>query len=302
VSAQLEGFLEGPVTNVKPDSGTLKVNGVKVTVPAGIPIESPTVDLVALAAQQGEPNVLNLLLGANLPGRTDAGFVNGTCLCETSVNPANGKHTMVAMVLEPAENVLLGTVTTHNCVTASCDPDDDPANELRVSKILMDPNTDARLTSDAVRNRGFELDLSQGNLVGAPTAAEGYYGKKAGGTEPERQLHPYVIDVDGGVLLNAGTTEVSVERAQCRDRGDGEIEWGVRGFTHDPDAGIATFRRGDTLAVIGTVAVVADAEGPGFGIYDFDVRALLGSCADTVIVEFGTASTTSPVAVRIDED
>ncbi len=295
------GFLEGPVTNVKVGARTVRVNGILANVPAGTPINSPTVDINALAASQGISNPLNLLKGASLPGRTQAGFQGGTCLCATEVDLATGVVTITDMVLEPAENVVIGGITTHNCTTVTCDPDDDPANELRINGLLFDFNTDDRITSEPPSNRGFQLDLSApGSLVGTAGEGEGYYGKAVNG-EPERQLHYYLINIEGGTLLNAGIAEVSVSRAQCRDRGDGEIEWEVQGNTHDPNAGVASVFRASDNTFVGSAAVSPDADDPAFGTFEFDDRGILPICDAEIVVTFNGASTTAGVDVREDE-
>ena len=302
VSAQtVPGFLEGPISEVKPGAGTVRVNGVLVTVPPGTPMASPTVDLIALAAQLGENRPLRLLKGDKLAGRSQNGFLQGTCLCETVVDLATGEQTMVDMVLEPAENVVVGSVTAHNCVTATCDPDDDPVNELRISGLLLDFNSDQRIQSEPPSNRGFQLDLSAGgSLVGQPAEGEGYFGKAING-EPERQLHYYVVAVEGGVLLNAGMPEVSVSRAQCRDRGD-EIEWEVQGSTHDPNAGVASIFRASDGVFVGSAAVSPEADDPAFGEFEFDVRGAFAACDGEIEVTFNGASTIAGVDVRIDEE
>ena len=282
------GFLEGALTDVNVADRTARINGVLMNIPVGTPMSTPTVDLNALAATQGvEP--LTLLEGPPLPGRSTPGFIAGTCLCATTVDPLTGLVTATGMVIEPAENVLLSTVTTHNCVTPSCDPDDDPLNELRVGGTLMDPNSDPRMISDPITNRGFKLNLMLGNLVGAAASAEGYMGNTG-------NLHLYLLEVSGGVLVNVGVTEVSILRARCRQRGD-MGDWTVLGATHDPGTGMVTFRRGDSGAVLGTATVIADATDPNFGAYLFSEN-VTGTCTDTIIADFGTATVTSGVDIR----
>ncbi|RMH19767.1 MAG: hypothetical protein D6696_09805 [Acidobacteria bacterium] len=287
----IPGFLEGPLTDLDVVSRTARVNGVLMNIPPGTPIASPTVDLNALAASLGV-DPLTLIGGDPLPGRTTPGFTGGTCLCAVEVDPATGVATATEMTLEPAENVILATVTAHNCVTPGCDPDDDPANELRVGGTLMDPNPDPRLTSDPATNRGFVVDLTLGNLAGVAAGGEGYFGVTG-------NLHLYTLELEGGVLVNAGVTEVSILRAQCRQR-NGMGEWNVLGATHDPSTGEVTVRRGDTGEVLGTAPVVADPDDPAFGAYTFNAE-VTGTCAGAVIVDFLTASATGDVDVRIDD-
>lgn len=292
---EIPGFLEGPLTDVDPVSRTARVNGVLMQIPAGTPVSSPTVDLNALAASQGA-DVLELISTGSLPGRSGVGFEGGTCLCTTVVDTATGMTTAVDIALEPAENAIQGTVTAHSCVTQRCDPDEDPANEIRVSGTPLDFNTDPRITSTAVSNRGFELDLQAASLVGAPASAEGYYGLPIG-PFVEPHLHYYLVDVDGGTLLNAGTTEVSVTRARCRQR-EGAAEWDVIGATHDPAIGTVTLRRGDDNAIITTAPAVAEVG--VFGAWQADAE-VIGTCDGTVVAEFGGVSTTALVDLRIDD-
>ena len=287
-SQPVPGFLEGDIVELDTTNRTARVNGVLMHIPAGIPISSPTVDLNALAATQGV-DPLTLVGGAKLPGRTSPGFIGGFCLCSTEIDPLTGTVTVTSMVLEPAENVLLSTVTTHNCVTPSCDPDENPANELRVGGTLMNPNTDPRLVSNPPTNRGFEVDLTLGNLVGANAGAEGYLGTGD-------HLYFYDLQLIGGTLAKSGTTEVSILRARCT-QGDGISEWKVSGATHDPASGTVTLRHGDTGAVLGTTSAVMAVDDPVFGTYLLTGDAP-GTCSDSIIADFGTATTTSDVQVR----
>ncbi len=284
----IPGFLEGPLSDVDVAGRTARVNGVLMNIPVGTPMSSPTVDFNALAATQGV-DALTLLVGTPLPGRSMPGFTGGTCLCATEVDPVTGIVTATNMVLEPSENVILAAVTTHKCLTPSCDPDDNPLNELRVGGILLNPNSDVRLVSDPTTNRGFEVNLMLGNLVGVGAGAEGYMGNTG-------NLHLYLLEVSGGILVNAGVTEVSILRARCRQRGD-IADWTVLGATHDPGAGMVTLRRSDTGAVLGSTPVVADATDPKFGAYLFSAD-VTGTCTDSIISDFGTATTTSGVDVR----
>jgi len=226
-----------------------------------------------------------------LPGRITPGFTAGTCLCATEVDLLTGVVTATDMVLDPAENVLIATVTAHNCVTVSCDPDENPANELRIGGTLMNANTDPRLISGPITNRGFDIDRTLGNLVGVFGSAEGYFGI-------DDHLYFYVVELEGGALVNAGVTEVSLLRAQCRER-DGEGAWNMIGATHNPATGTVRLRRGDTGAVLGTAQVLAEVDDPNFGAYFF--RAFVpGTCPDVAIVDFGAASVTGDVDVRIE--
>ena len=109
------------------------------------------------------------------------------------------------MVLEPAENVILGAVSEHNCVTPTCDPDDDPSNVFRVNGVALDVNTDSRIPSEHPTFLGFEVDLSQGpSLVGVHAAAEGYYSELTNSAA----FHTLTLITNGsgtGTVFGAGT-------------------------------------------------------------------------------------------------
>lgn len=287
-SQPVPGFLEGPIINLDTTNRTAKVNGVLMHIPVGIPISSPTVDITALAATQGV-DPLSLVAGVKLPGRTSPGFIGGFCLCSTEVDPLTGTVTVTSMVLEPAENVLLSTVTTHNCVTPSCDPDDNPANELRIGGTLMNPSADPRLVSNLPTNRGFEVDLMQGNLVGTNAGGEGYLGTN-------EHLYFYDLQLAGGILAKSGVTEVSILRARCT-QGDNISEWRISGATHDPSNGTVTLRHGETGAVLGSTTAVTAIDAPLFGTYLLKAD-VPGTCPDSIIADFGTATTTGDVQVR----
>lgn len=311
----IPGFLEGPTKRRQGVGGndisgfrTLQINGVTAIVGRGgnngvytVPeISSPTTDGLGWAD----------ITGAKLPGRTQRGFLGGTCLCETVVledtNPAgvpDWNHVMVAMTLEPAENVLVGRITASNCTNQACDTDGSGSVGLQVNGAPLDMVTDPRLTTPAPSNRGFELDMmaSQNlpNWIGTPASAEGYYGK-AINEFAVSHLHLYMLDIEGGVLLNSGTTEVSADRIQGRQR-DGECEYRIQGFTHDPQAGLVNVARADNGAPVLTANAVADADdlSSTFGIWD-GRNDVAGDCAEELNVSFQGVAITVPVDIRID--
>ncbi len=280
------GFLEGTLVDLDTVNRTARINGVLMHIPVGVPISSPTVDLNALALTQGV-DPLTLVGSVTLPGRITPGFLGGSCLCSTEVDPLTGIVTATDMVLEPAENVVLATITTHNCVTTSCDPDDNLANELRIGGTLLNHNADLRLVSHPATNRGFEVNLTLGNLVGLGASAEGYLGIAD-------HLHYYDLELMDGALMNSGVTEVSVIRGRCVG-GDDSAKWDVLGATHDPNTGTVTLRHGDNGNVLGTATVVEETT--VFGAYLFSAE-VTGTCSDTVIADFDTATGTGDVRVR----
>ena len=127
-----------------------------------------------------------------------------------------------------------------------------------------------RIPAGPPSNRGFELNLAAGSLAGSTASVEGYYGE-AITPFTERNLHYFLLEIEGGVLLNAGSPEVSVTRPQCRQR-NGRAEYHVLGNTHDPNSGTVIVRNNATNALLGTAAVAADADDPTFGAYNFAGR------------------------------
>lgn len=172
-----------------------------------------------------------------LPGRSAEGFLGGTAIVDgTSVN---GVFTASAVSSDLFENVVLGAIT---------DPDGDP-----------------RMPAGPARNGfGFEIDVAS-IPAGALTAAEGYY------SEADEVLYWHTLESDGGELLRPDVAEVSILRAQCRDRGAGSgNELAVGGEVHTPAAGPVRIQRrtpANGRANVATITAVVDTEFPQFGSY-----------------------------------
>jgi len=299
--AQLvEGFLEGPITDVVLDTdpgngiqGTVKVNGIQATVPDGIQISSPTNANLTLVD-------IKLGTGGALPGRP-TGFENGTCLCATEFDPATGAITITDFVAEPAENVAIASVTEHSCAVADCS---DPGDVFRVGGVRVIKNTDPRIESAPPTNAGFEVDLSNGanpaGLAGRIAAVEGYLGTDAASGEPA--LYYYALDVEGAARVNAGTVEITIERAQCRDRQGGQYK--VRGNVSEELGGPVILYEldfsglGDPIVgnQIGSAVPILD---PATGFAQWDISGSgSGSCSNDVRAEYAGALTDGPVDIR----
>ena len=88
--------LEGTIENIVPSTDSVFVMGIEVNVPRSTPIATPTADINALAAEVGatvgRPNTKPLVLmrrfrvdgddvlPAQLPGRSQLGFIGGTAI------------------------------------------------------------------------------------------------------------------------------------------------------------------------------------------------------------------------------
>ncbi|MCB1916389.1 MAG: hypothetical protein KDG52_11825 [Rhodocyclaceae bacterium] len=260
--------LEGTVEEIAPTADTMVVMGIPVTVPRSTPIVTPTGDINALATELGtavgRPNVKPLVLmrrfrvdgvdvlPAQLPGRSQIGFLGATATIVGSavLDDATGalvSITATSVFAEPAENVILGGITSVSCSTPDCSgPSDVLTNLGRPLQRLDDPRIPALPVAD---DFGFAIDLSllSGPL---PSAVEGYYGE-------DQVMHYHTLSIDAGTsgisLLNQGA-EVSILRAQC-DEGDGELDFEIRGATHDPSSGLVEFTDSATGAFLGDVDV-----------------------------------------------
>lgn len=266
--------VEGPITNVGTDQNGnfIEVMGIRIAIPAGIPISSPTASLT-----------FGQLLGDPLPGRPQdqPGFLGGTAIITgiSEIDTPDNIRTAQDVFVEPAENVVVGVLTASNAI------------EGMTFELIDDP----RIPSSATNEFGFDIALSS-LVAGAPAAIEGYY------SAIDQIFHAFLVEVTGGQLLNAGVPEVSIQRAQCRQRDNGQIEVEVIGGTHDPSSGTVTVTNPTGTIVYGTANVVQDAVSPQFGTYRFRRRAGgLGPCTNEITVNFNNiAVVTAPQEVRID--
>jgi len=231
--------IEGPIEDWDNVNRILRVAGIDVLVSGQTTIVSPTAD--RRTARDG------LVLGFNgwfkgpfLPGRSQRGFIGGTAIAIGTWDPTGGPLGTGIMVAddvftEPAENVVLGVITSNLCSTPNCDGETD---FIRGSNgPVMLPIDDRRMPANDIRvDSGFALDLTSADLVGVPYGMEGYYGDRNVATPDganEKALHYFILDLTGPLdafLANKDIHEVAVERANCRV-GD-ELE--IRGAVHSP--------------------------------------------------------------------
>ncbi len=263
-------LLEGPISALTDDgdgTGSITVMGVTVDIPVGTPITTPTASLGITAA--ANPSVL--------PGRTQAGFVGGTAIIEGSGDLAGG-YSADSVFLEPAENIL-GAATTSL-----------PGESLQVAGVALSPTGDARIPNGPFTNVfGFEVDpdsVPQGSGV----VSEGYLSNDGSGV-----MNYFAIEVDGGTLVNAGITEVSISRAQCQEDPGNPIELRVQGAVHDFAPSDVSITDGGSQVPFGTVTPVADVA--PFGVYSFVLRgdAAFTVCPTSVSATFNGVTTTAAV-------
>lgn len=240
------GYVEGPVnrTTFNADgTGTMVVMGVTVHVPADLIAESPTTAL----------NVRHLCIRNRLPGRLEPGFVGGTALINGIVESATGKFTATAITVEPAENVVIGTVSS--------------ISPLKIQNTEIAFINDPRITTGIVNTFGFPALLS-GLALGQPAAAEGYF---ASG-----KLQGYVVELDENAPLAEDVTQINIMRAASRERtpnnGRGD-EVDMRGFFYSQNGAqpqIQVFRDDNgVLTSLGFATATPDAINPKFGVWNY---------------------------------
>lgn len=267
VPATTPGYTEGPISSItlQPDgSVVMTVIGVTVTVPVGTPVRSPSRSLT----------LRQLALRTRLPGRSQPGFIGGTALVNGVVDVAAGTFTATDMVVEPAENVLIGVVTQ--------------ASPLCILNSEIVPGTDARIPFSMVNQFGFAITAPTIPL-GTNAAAEGYY---ASG-----KFQTFLLELTGDFPLVNPNSQINIIRAQCRERGPSTQrgdEVTMRGFYHARNGGLPEIQifRVDGLVetLLGNATPIPDATLPKFGVWNFRIDTPL--TADPVL---GTA----PVKLRV---
>ncbi len=244
----IPGYTEGPISSItlQPDGSVIMtVIGVTVKVPVGTPVSSPSRSLT----------LRQLALRTRLPGRTEPGFIGATALINGVVDVATGSFTATDMVVEPAENVLIGVVTQ--------------ASPLRILNSEIVPSTDTRIPFSMANQFGFGITAPT-IPVGTNAAAEGYY---AGG-----KFQAFLLELTGNFPLTNPNSQINIMRAQSRERtpnaarGD-EVD--MRGFYHARNGGVPTIQifrvDGGVATLLGNATTIPDAELPNFGVWNFRI-------------------------------
>lgn len=311
--------LEGVIQSWDNPTRTLEVMGMQVFVPDTAVIHSPAATRAATGL-----NLNQWFRGAAFPGRTPAGFMQGTAIVTGTWDAVAGRIVAEDIAVEPAENVALGVITASFCTTTNCDG---PGDYIRGSSKVgggagpaMLPIADQRMAAGPVGDEGgFALSLAGVNLNGFEYVAEGYFGdiavptNSSTGALSERAFHYFNFDLAAPapqLLVNKTIREVSVARADCRVGKDFE----VRGFNHSrvsttgayadtvrPNAGViqvqytlngvAVRQSAASVAIAAPPAAPAAATSP-IGRYRvrFDIA---GACPENIVVRWLPAATSA---------
>jgi hypothetical protein len=158
--------LEGPVSAVVDNldgTATITVMGIPVLIPATAPINSPSAVLTPALLVDPTP----------LPGRSLPGFTGATAIINGQT--VGGQNVADDVFVEPAENVLIGTVSAATCTNADCSG---PGDSIAVLGTPLTRLTDVRIPAGPAKNAfGFAINLAGGGLVGGLVSAEGYFGQ-----------------------------------------------------------------------------------------------------------------------------
>lgn len=239
----IPGGTEGAISAIV-DNGngtaTLTVMGMTAILPSTATISSPSKTLTLAEVLDPTP----------LPGRTEAGWIGGTAKGTGTVS-TDGVITYTELVLEPAENVVLGVITG--------------TQPLTVNHMPVVLSSDARIPASTVNDLGFEIDLAQ-VTVGQAVAINGYF---AGGA-----FQAFLVEVTGAPALNPALQVTSL-RAQGRPaKGELDIQGSLSGIAAGAVAPTVRFSNASTGVTIGQVVVVLDPLAPGTASFRYRGRGL----------------------------
>lgn len=180
---------------------TVTCNGVKIDVPGTATVSSPTHDI----------GIAGLLSEVVLPGRTEQGFLGGTCIIEGENSGMT--NTAASVYVEPAENVIVGEVS-QSIIDRSANPVPGP-RPFKIRDVEIVPleatQTAGLIVAKKPRNEvGVEINLdtvTEGDL----SSAEGYVGN-------DGKMYAYVIETTGGSgdPANNVLAQGTVQRADLR--------------------------------------------------------------------------------------
>lgn len=232
IEGLIQSFSAPAANEVAPDGqaivGVMKVMGATIKVPAGAPIHTPTAS--GLTWEQ--------FTTGNFPGRAEPGFLGGTAI--VTGDSVGGVIYADDVFSDVSEHVVVGEAT--GSVTV-----DDGSTRASVNNIPLIPLDDIRMKAGApINGFGFEVNAAQ-ITAGTLVSVEGYF---AAG-----KLNYHTFEADGAALINGGTPEVSILRAQCRFRGGNRNELEVRGGTKNPAGGQVTIQYSNPASVSGWTSV-----------------------------------------------
>lgn len=314
------GFLEGTITDITvypapvpnphapdPIIGTVTVNGVVASVTTATTFRSFTNLNLTFDQIKNGP----------LPDRFDTagnpipGFLGAICLCDTIMYP-DGTMTVDSLWADPAEDVIGGLVTEHNCLTDDCSG---PNDVLKIAgvKVVHMPASDTRIPSPwpvsatkppyGININGQILDPANNPLLPVIATVQGYFFQDAAGVP---SIYYSFLEIDGGIPLSP-LAEISVSKTQCKDKNN-SIEYRIDGAVINPSGsvlnldGTVTNTDGSVLdptvsltdavsgASIGTTSATFKAD-PSNGAWSYNFKGA-GSCATSVTASFLNASIT----------
>ncbi len=222
--------LEGELDAVDLDARILTVMGIPLEVPEGAHVATPA-----------GPLVFADLLGPQLPGRPEVGFLKGTAKVDGIIE--GDRLQVTSAIIEPAENLLLGTVS---------DVSDSSVFILGIEARL---NRDPRMPSAAVNSMGFDI-IPGTAATGAFAAAQGYAGD-------DGIFYAYHLEVDGE--LSGPPNQTNVWFATC-DQGGG---FSMRGASTTSGDTIFIYDH-DRNILLGSMVLVEDEDLPPYARYRFD--------------------------------
>jgi hypothetical protein len=256
--AQVPCEIEGPISAVEDNldgTGTITVMGMTIQIPATAVITTPTTTLTM--AQLADPSPL--------PGRTQAGFIGGTAIVVGTV-PAGGQVTAESVFTEPAENVVLGVITSNA---------PDPLTVNNVPIVLL---SDSRMPAGPPLNDlGIAVALDDLPL-GTTTAIGGYF--------DGANFQAFSFEAGGGAAAEK-TPLVGITRAAGRNGGGRlEVRGGLTGISGDQTLELRNGNTDQVLAVLTAAEIPLDGVAvlvEGTAVFRFRVKGL-GSVPTTVKV------------------
>lgn len=247
--------VDGAVSAIKSNKDgtvTMTVMGVSVNVPKDVTITSPS--SVLTLAQLADT--------APLPGRTQPGFVGGNAFVTGETDPESGIITASDIFVEPANNLLLGVVTSKG------------GGSLKVNHMAVELSNDPRMPCASPKNKyGMPVDIK--NLAsGTPILIEGYFD----GTS----FRAFNLEIRGKSPVASPYPQTSILASKCWERtpndsvGD-EVE--IRGavtMTHAPaevNTQIVRIFRIDNGVdtLLGDAIAKRDPEDPNYALFDFKI-------------------------------
>lgn len=279
--AELEGKVIG-LSRTTGQNGTLKMFNTTVTLNSGTTYSTPTRDGLTLG------QIINCNK-ERMPG-VDANplgtFLGGTAIVTGTSSAASGVVAQTVF-LEPAENVLLGRVTSV--------PNADGTGSLSIegtSVVLIGKKMGGQIPKPVAGEteifnacipgkgviNGFFIEIPASALEkNTEAAAEGWWGN-------DGRFYAFLIEGEGTVEKQ--TLDVAILRASCRNRGGARgLEISIRGGVAAPANATGTVDFGVMTGTTFTnynipTAVVPDLVDPRYGTFDIDEN-VTGSAATT---------------------